>query len=147
MCYGLGQLSGLKSLVLNVERVDGLLLEPNLMKPSSTKAHGISTTKGRTLRLEFQVVEPPGFEVGMFTSATTTSPEVQRQWRQDAVGREGLMPYVWLGDTICHLPTGCRVTIHAKVAKATWGILKDLQGFRSTSIGRDSWALMYEQEI
>jgi hypothetical protein len=147
MCYGLRQLSGLKSLVLNVEKVDGLLLEPNLMVRAYRKELGILPAEGRTLRVEVQIVEPPGFEVGMFTSATTTSPEVQRQWRQDAVRREGLMPYLWLGDTIWNLPAGCRVTIQAKVTKVTWDILKDLRGFIATLIGRDSWTLTYDQEI
>jgi hypothetical protein len=148
-CYGLRRLSGLQSLVFDVERVDGWLLEGKLMgvPDPGVYVHGLEAAKGRRLRLEVKVVEEKGFEVGMFTSAITTSVEVQRRWRLDALRREGRMPYVWLGDTIWQLPAGCAITIRARIVNATWDVLKDLEDFRIISTGRDSWSLTYNDEI
>lgn len=148
VCYGLRRLNGLRSLVFEVERVDGLLLERKLLGvPDWGPGRGVEAARGRRLGIEVRVVEEKGFEVGMFTSAITTSVEVQRRWRVNALRREGRMPYVWLGDTIGHLPAGCVVTIRAKIVMATWDVLKELEGFRMASTGKDSWSLIYEQEI
>lgn len=150
MCYGMKHLTGLKSLTVKVGRVDGLLLEPKLMADAMTVQEFLLNpvpTQGRRLRVEVEVVQAPGFEVGMFTSATTTSPEVQMQWRRDAVGRGKKLQYLWLSDTIPHLPAECQVTVQAKVVEATWDVLKDLDGFQISSNGRDRYALTYAEEI
>jgi hypothetical protein len=143
MCYGLGRLDGLRTLTLRVGRVDGLVLEGKLMGDAPAGGKG---GKGAKLRVEVGVVGAPAFEVGMFTSATTTSGEVQMLWRREAVRRGKRHAYLWLSDTIPHLPEGCQVTIQADVTITTWDVLKELDGFRVSSSGPDRWVLTYDEE-
>ena len=147
ICYGLRHLSGLRSLMIRVNRVDGLILEGKLMADATAIEGALLKPKARKLRVEVRIVVAPSFEVGMFTSSTTTSEKVQMQWRSEAVSRGKRLPYLWLSDTVPRLPAGCQVTIQANIVKATWSVLKDLEGFRISSISRDRWALTYEEEI
>lgn len=144
MCYGLGQLSGLKTLTVRVERVDGLLLEGKLLADAPTG--GKVRREGPRLRVEVEVVRAPAFEVGMFTSATTTSREVQMRWRREALSAPKKHGYLWLSDTIPHLPAGCLVTIQANATMASWEVLNGLKGFRVSQAGRDRWVLVYDEE-
>ncbi len=145
LCYGLMHCFHLKTLVVRVDRVDGVLLNKKLMASKPDKA--VHKSRGRRLRLEIQQVQPPPSTAsGMLINSGNVGLG-QTDWRWKWVAREERFRFMFLSDLIPNLPQACRVTLQLKVLDATMRLLEEFEGFTIVPQGQNRWVMTYDEDV
>ena len=145
LCYGLMHCDALKTLVVRVDRVDGVFLDKKLMASKPDKA--VHKARGRKLRLEVEQVEPrKSTATGMLINSGNNGLG-QTDWRRKWVAREERFRFMFLSDLILNLPQGCHITLQLKVQEATIRVLEEFEGFNLVLIGHNRWVMTYDEDV
>ena len=145
LCYGLTHCFHLKTLTVQVGKLDGVFLEKNLMSSKPTGA--VHKPRGRKLKLEIEQADhPKSAAVGMLISSGENWLG-QIEWRRKWAAKPGRFRFMFLSDLIPNLPQGCRITLQVRVSEATMRVLREFDGFTINSAGHDTWLMIYDEDV
>jgi hypothetical protein len=145
LCYGMTHCFHLKTLTVQVNRLDGVFLEKNLMSSKPTDA--VHKPKGRKLRLEIEQVEQPRSTAAGMMINSGKNGLGQIEWRRKWATRGERFRFMFLSDLIPNLPQGCRITLRVRVLELTMRVLREFDGFTIRSTGKDTWIMSYDEDV
>lgn len=145
LCYGMTHCFHLKTLTVQVKRLNGVFLEKNLMSSKPTGA--VHKPRGRKLRLEIEQVDQPRLTVAGMMINSGKNGLGQIEWRRKWATRGERFRFMFLSDLIPNLPQGCQVTLQVRVLELTMRVLRGFEGFTIRSTGKDTWLMSYDEDI